>query len=151
LTQGELLKGHKISSGSFANLEFETWEYHGEHIHVVKVMGPIDRGHRIPVYYQTLENNPSSNYYVILDNHRGHEDNFLYDDMQKVANILSEAGVKRIHGAIITRESGYDNIMKLGRAVAKLHSMESQTVYSKNMDEAESYICSRIDRRLNGS
>ncbi|MDF2366809.1 hypothetical protein [Sneathiella sp.] len=139
------MKGRKISSGSFANIDYETREYNGEHIHIMKVMGPINREHRIPFYYQTLENNPSADYFVILDNRRGHEDNFSYDDMQIVADILLDAGIKRIHGAIITREFGYDNILKLARAVAKVKTLESHTEFSENMTDAENFILSRIE------
>jgi hypothetical protein len=139
------MKGHKIASGSFANIDYETREYNGEHVHTITANGPIDIEHRIPVYKQTLENNPSENYFIIFDNRRSYEDNFAYDDMLVIAEILLKAGIKQIFGAIITKESGYDNIMKLARAVAKTKEMESQTVYAENMAEAEKFILSRID------
>ncbi|MBO0333478.1 hypothetical protein J0X12_07630 [Sneathiella sp. CAU 1612] len=139
------MKGQLISSGSFANINHETWKYNGEHIHVMKVTGPINRAHRVPFYYLTLKTNPSSDYFIILDNQRGHEDDFSYDDMITISDILLEAGIKRIYGAIITRESGYENILKLARAVAKLKTLESHTVYCENMTEAENYIHARIE------
>lgn len=138
------MEGEKIFSGSFANIIHETWKYNGEHIHVMKVTGPINGENRIYFYTSALKNNSSSDLFIILDNQRGYEDDFSYDDMITICDILVNAGIKRIFGAIITRESGYENILKLARAVAKVKTLEQHTVFCKNLAAAENFIHANI-------
>ncbi|MCC3305490.1 hypothetical protein [Sneathiella sp. HT1-7] len=138
------MQGRKISSGAFANISYETLECYGEHVHFMTATGPISREHRIPVYRKTLGDNPSSNYFAILDNRRGHEDEFSYEDMHILGDITLEAGIRRIVSVSVTNESAYLNIIKLTQAVAHLKDIELTSTTTHCMDEAKNFILSNI-------
>lgn len=141
--------GRRISSGVFANISYETLECYGEHINFMTATGPISREHRVPVYRKTLGNNPSSNYFAILDNRRGFEDEFSYEDMHILGDITLEAGIRRTVSVSVTNEPAYLNIVKLTRAVADLKNIELNSTTTHCMDEAKNFILSRIHRIAN--
>ncbi|MEX1035363.1 MAG: hypothetical protein WDZ54_05365 [Sneathiella sp.] len=139
------MEWREVSSGSFINVDYEIWEYGGEHVSILRMRGPISRGHRIEFYQITLKNNPSSDYFIILDNQLGYEDDFPYDDMVMVSDMFLAAGIKRVYGAIVTTEIGYETILKLARAVAGMKTLEIYTMRVGSLPEAKDFIISRID------
>ncbi len=138
------MQGRKISSGAFANISYETLECYVEHVNFMTATGPISREHRIPVYRQTLQGNPSSSYFAILDNRRGYEDEFSYDDMLILSDITLKAGIRRIVSVSVTSESAYLNIVKLSQAVAHTKDIELDSMTTHCMDKAKNFILFRI-------
>lgn len=138
------MQGHKVSSGAFANISYETRKYGGECINFMTALGPISREHRIPVYRKTLKTNPSSNFFAIFDNRAGYEDEISYDDMLIFGDIFIKAGITRVVAASVTNEAGYRSIVQLSHAVADTKDIDLQLTSTICMDEAKNFVFSRI-------
>ncbi|MEX0583068.1 MAG: hypothetical protein WD185_05310 [Sneathiella sp.] len=139
------MKGKIISSGTSSNIDWETREISGELLHCIKITGPIGLEERIPVYWATLEINRTKNYFALVDHRHGYEDTMSYEDMLYLCDLLIEAGVTRVHTAIVIAYQGYKNIIKLSGAVGMMKNLEVENKTTTEYSEAEAFILSRIE------
>ncbi|MCC3305491.1 hypothetical protein [Sneathiella sp. HT1-7] len=138
------MQERKISSGTIANIRYETLEYGGEHINFMTALGPVTREHRVLVYRKLLNTNPSSTFFAILDNRAGYEDKISYDDMHFLADTLLRVGIRRMVCVAVTKEPAYQNIVNLSRAVADMKNFDMQATSTQCLKEAKTFVFSRI-------
>lgn len=134
----------KVSAGKIGNIRYETLEYGGEHINFMTALGPVSREHRVQLYRKFLKTNPSSTFYAVLDNRAGYEDKISYDDMHYLADMLLRVGIKRMVSVAVTKESAYQNIVKLSQAVADMKNVDMQATSTHCLKEAKTFVFSKI-------
>ena len=136
--------GRKLTSGAYGSILYERWECCGEHIHLLAAQGPIRFEDRHAAYLDFLKTNPSSTFIAVMDNRRGFEDEISFEKMLVIAATLQSAGIKRMIGVAITKESGYDKIVKLSHAVADIKGMKIVSATTTNMNEVKEFLMSQI-------
>ena len=134
------MHGLVVAAGTLPSFEFRSIKYGGEVLHRIRVTGRIDLERRMPLYHETLANNPSSNYFCILDNSEGHENDLSLSDIMLLDKILVEAGIEKFYGATITPDWNYKGIVKLANFSAEVSKLNAELLSTRNPDEAESFI-----------
>lgn len=145
------MKFRKISFFKSKNSELETHASGDTLLHRIKVLGPLGRAERIPLYEETLKLNKSSHYFCIVDNSQGHENTLSYDDMLFFSKMLTEGGVTHFFNAVITHDDRYADIIKLTSAVSKMADITSETVTASNLQQAEAFIFGKIKETVGSS
>ncbi|MEQ8354018.1 MAG: hypothetical protein RH942_00660 [Kiloniellaceae bacterium] len=140
------MDGAVVASGTLPSYAYVSVKYAEEVIHRIRVTGAIDLERRLPLYRETLANNPSSNYFCVLDNSEGYENDFSYPDMAVLDRLLVEAGIKHFYGVTVTKDPGYRNLVKLASDHAKLLNLEGDLFATDDLAEAERFIMESIDR-----
>ncbi|WP_373087543.1 hypothetical protein [Sneathiella sp.] len=138
------MKWRRISSGSFVNIEYETKESNGQYLHLIKILGPVGRAERMPVYNETLKLNLSADYFCIVDNSNGYESVLTFEDMLFFGDILVKAGIKRFFSAVVTNDVGHVTIGKLTRAIAKTKNIYTETYSASSYPNAEKFIMEKL-------
>lgn len=133
-----------VASGSMTGFTFESIKYGEEVLHWVKVVGPIDLAKRLPLYRATLEINPSSHYYCILDNTDGHDNNFTFSDMKMLDDMLVEAGIEKFYGATVSSDRAYSGLVKLANTSVEMSKLGGELLATDSVEEAEHFIFSKL-------
>ncbi|MEH6547166.1 MAG: hypothetical protein V7701_12085 [Sneathiella sp.] len=138
------MKFRKISFFDSKHCEIETQAVGDTVLHRIKVLGPLGREERIPIYEETLKLNKSPHYFCIVDNSQGHENNLSYDDMLFFSKMLTKGGITHFFNAVVTNDYRYADIIKLTGAVSKLAGITSETVSASDPEQAEAFILEKI-------
>lgn len=138
------MKFRKLSFFQNTHCEIETQAAGEEMFHRIKVLAPLGRAERIPIYEETLKLNKSAHYFCIVDNSQGHENTLSYDDMLFFSKILTKGGITHFYNAVVTNDHRYADIVKLTGAVSKIAGITSQTVPTTCPEQAEAFIRSKI-------
>jgi hypothetical protein len=136
--------GTIIASGTLPCFEYVSIRHAEELLHRIKITGAIDLEKRLPLYHRTLDLNPSSNYFCILDNSGGHENKISYKDIQILDDILVAAGIRRFYGATITTDHAYANLVKLAKYNARISKLEGDLLATHDPAAAESFIMEKM-------
>ncbi|MDF2366810.1 hypothetical protein [Sneathiella sp.] len=139
------MKWRKVASGSFTNIKYETKECGGEFLHVVTQSGSLDKEDRVPVYEKTLALTKSGNYFCILDNRKGKESLLSMADMSNFGDMLVSHGINRFIYAVVTKDPGYDKIIKLIKAISITKDLEVEAISSPDFATAEKFVLLRMD------
>ncbi|MDF1731146.1 MAG: hypothetical protein P1U49_06545 [Minwuia sp.] len=129
-----------VASGEFSSFRFRTDRLGQEVLHRITVTGPIDLKLRIPVYKATLAANPSANYFCILDNRAGFENVFAYEDILYLANLVLEAGIRRLYAATVTNDPEYAKLVELANVVVGTSQLEGALLATGKIAEAEAFV-----------
>jgi len=133
-----------VFRGAVESYTFATYRVNGFHLHEIEVVGPIDLRVRIPLYHETLRHSLPPYYFCIIDNSAGHENTVTFDDIRVLDNILIEYGIEYYYGAVITRDLGYPNIIKLAQENLDSVGIESQLVQVQDRLAAEAFINEKL-------
>lgn len=134
-----------VASGSMQSYDFASVRCRGEIVHLLTVTGALTLDRRLPLYRATLAANPTSDYICILDNRKGHENNFSYSDMKTLNQVLYTGGVRTIHGVTITSDAGYANLLAVANQAMVSHGLTGHLHSTADPDEAEEFILHRLD------
>lgn len=129
-----------VTSGSHPSFDFVTVRHGADVVHRVTVTGPFDLRRRIVMYEETLKVTPNSRYFCILDNSAEHENDFAYDDIQKLAEWLREEGLTSVYGVTITNDPGYPNMVQIVTAVLHIVELGGTVITTSDPEEAEAFI-----------
>ena len=133
-----------VASGELTSAFFRTERLGQEVLHRITVTGPINLKLRIPVYEATLAANPSPNYFCILDNRAGFENVFSYEDIRYLANLLIEAGIRRLYAATVTCDQEYAKLVELANVVVATSLLEGELLATGEIGKAEAFIRCRM-------
>ena len=138
------MKWRKVATGSFTNIKYETKECCGEFLHIVTQSGALDKEDRVPGYEETLALTKSSNYFCILDNRKGKESLLSMADMSNFGDMLVSHGIKRFIYAVITKDPGYDKIIKLIKAISTTKELEFEAISTPDFATAEKFVVTQM-------
>jgi hypothetical protein len=138
------MKGTVVASGSLPGFDYTSTRYGREIVHRIKITGPIDLETRLPLYHATLAVNETNNYFCILDNTAGHENNFSYSDIVLLDELLIESGIDHFYGATVTTDPDYVKLVKLANDSAKATPMKTQLLASRDVAEAEAFVMEKL-------
>lgn len=134
-----------VFQGAVESYTFTTVRVKGFHLHEIEVVGPIDLRVRIPLYHETLRHSLAPYYFCIIDNSAGHENSVTFDDIKRLDRILIDHGIEHYYGAVITKDQGYQNIIKLAQENLASVGIKSQLVQVKKRAAADVFIREKID------
>ncbi|USG62763.1 hypothetical protein NBZ79_07200 [Sneathiella marina] len=134
----------KVSFFESKHCEIETHAVGEEMFHHIKILAPLGRAERIPIYEETLKLNNSPHYFCIVNNSQGHENTLSYDDMLFFSKMLTKGGITHFYNAVVTNDHRYLDTIKLTGAVSKLAGIISETVSTSNQEQAEAFIRGKI-------
>jgi hypothetical protein len=145
------MKFSKLSYFENEHCEICTYASGEEMFHHIKVLAPLGRVERIPMYEETLKLNKSAHYFCIVDNSQGHENTLSYDDMLFFSKILTNGGITHFYNAVVTNDDRYADIVKLTGAVSKMAGITSQTVPTTSLEQADAFIRYKIKETVSDS
>lgn len=137
--------GSAVAQGSSKSYDFSTFEIDGFRVHDITVTGPINLSTRTPLYVETLKFSVPPHYFCIVDNTQGFENNFTYDDIMQLDRLLFDHGIRFFFGATITRDSGYNKMVKLAQENMGEIGMGGTVIEVPDRASAETFIFSKID------
>lgn len=140
-----------MASGSLPSYDFVSLRHSGEVVHVMTATGPLNLARRIEVYRATLSANPTSNYFCMLDNSGGFENDFSISDIRFLDRMLIEAGVQAVHGITVTRDPGYPKLLELLRQVMPSQGLVANVRLASTLAEAEHLLAGMVDLAKDGS
>ncbi len=118
---------------------------HGDEVvHRITVTGPISLERRLPLYEATLAINRSSNYFCILDNSGGHENDLSFRDMQLLDQKLLDGGIRCFYGATITDDKAYAQIVELASATMSALKLTGKILSTGDRATAEQFIAEKL-------
>lgn len=129
-----------VASGELSGFRFRTERMGQEVLHRITVTGPINLKLRIPLYKATLAANPSANYFCILDNRAGFENVFAYEDIVYLANLVLQAGIRRLYAATVTNDPEYAKLVELANVVVGTSPLEGALLATGEIAEAEASV-----------
>lgn len=138
------LGGTLVEQGAVESYEYKVIELSGFRFNDTKVIGPINLGTRVQLYGKTLPYVVAGNYFGILDNTAGYENDFSYDAIKQVDRLLVDHGVKRYCGATITKDVGYSKLVKLAQTNMETVGMDGVLVRVPSHDAALTFILDKI-------
>jgi len=133
-----------VFRGTVESYTFATHRVNGFHLHEIAVVGPIDRRVRIPLYHETLRHSLPPYYFCIIDNSAGHENTVTFDDIRLLDNILLDHGIEYYYGAVITKDQGYPNIIKLAQENLDSVGIRAELVQVEDRAAAEAFINEKL-------
>ncbi|RVU39006.1 hypothetical protein EOI86_07040 [Hwanghaeella grinnelliae] len=133
-----------VFNGAVESYTFTTFRVKGFHLHEIKVVGPIDLRVRIPLYHETLRHSLPPHYFCIIDNSAGHENTVTFEDIRLLDNILLEGGIEFYYGAIISKDQGYPNIIKLAEENLYTVGIKNELLQVEDRPSAEAFINQKI-------
>lgn len=142
------MKGKKIKSGTVSNFEFETFRYGTEVLHRLRILGKVGLEERIDVYKTTLDLNPSSSYFCILDNSHNFENTVTYSDLDYLDKLLFDGGIRVFTGATITYDESFAFIVKLAQRSAAMNNLKCDLISTDNAGTAEEFVMSKLTNTL---
>lgn len=98
------------------------------------------------VYRATLSANPTSNYFCILDNSGGFENDFSIADIRILDQMLLSAGVRAVHGVTVTLDAGYPKLLELLRQVMPSQGVVADVRLATSLAEAEHLLAEMVDQ-----
>ncbi len=140
-----------MASGSLPSYDFVSCRHRGEVVHIMTATGPLNLARRIDVYRATLSANPTSDYFCILDNSGGFENDFNISDIRFLDQMLLEAGVRTVHGVTVTRDAGYPKLLELLRQVMPSQGLVADVRLASSLAEAEHLLAEMVDLAKDGN
>lgn len=144
----ELGAGKLIFRGAVDSYEFSTFDLAGLRLHDIRIVGPINLETRLPLYRETLRHAIPPDYFCIVDNSAGFENDISYDDIQVLDRYLIDHGIRRFFGATITKDGGYGKIVKLAQANMDQIGLDGAVIKVRTRREAETFITERIEQAV---
>ncbi len=133
-----------VARGTLPSYEFVTVRHGAEVVHWITATGPIALRQRLPLYAATLAANPSSNYFCILDNRGGHENDLSFSDIAILNQILADGGIDCIYGATVTHDRGYPQFVDLMSENLKARDIRGELLSTGDMQAAEDFIADKL-------
>lgn len=145
-TEGLNLHGGKlVVAGSVESYEFRIYERSGFRFNDTKVVGPITLRTRLALYRETLPYVVTGNYFGMLDNSEGFENDFPYEAIRQLDEFLIGSGLKTYYGATVTKDGGYSKIIKLAQTNMETIGLDGLVVKVPDRVAAQNFIFSKID------
>lgn len=136
-----------IATHQLPGYTVSTFQRGTERLHRVQVTGPISINERINLYVKILSTMASNNFYCIVDNSTGYENNFSYQDMKLLDDMLIEYGVKNFYGATITPDRHYHILVDVANQHANNIGLNCELISTDNHEEAEKFIDKHIQQQ----
>lgn len=133
-----------IESGTLESYEYAAYRYDDRHLYRIRVTGPISLKQRLPLYRKILSINTNDTIFCVVDNSAGHENQFTFDDIRYLDDLLLEAGIRYFFGATVTQDAGYSSLVELANTNAKHIQLGGALIAAVSAEEAEDFILSRI-------
>ncbi len=133
-----------VFNGAVESYKFTTFRVNGFYLHDIEVVGPIDLRVRVPLYHETLRHSLPPYYFCIIDNSAAHENTVSFADIKVLDQILIDYGIEYYFGAIITKDLGYPNIIKLAQENLDSIGIRSELLQVLDRAAAEAFILEKI-------
>lgn len=133
-----------VEAGTLKSYDYATYLYGRHVLHRITVTGPISLKERIPLYERTLKLTPEDAYFCIVDNNARHENQFSFDDIKYLDDLLIKSGIRVFYGVTITQDSAYEKMVDLANTNAELNALKGQLYTTADENEAEAFILSKL-------
>ncbi|RVU39007.1 hypothetical protein EOI86_07045 [Hwanghaeella grinnelliae] len=136
--------GTLIEQGTVTSYEYKIIELSGFRYNDTKVIGPINLETRLQLYSRTLPHMVSGQYFGILDNTAGFENDFSFDAIKQVDHLLLDQGVTHYCGATITNDVGYSKLIKLAQTYMETIGLNGALIRVPNYEDAKAFVLEKI-------
>lgn len=136
--------GVLIAQGAVASYDYKIFELEGYRFNDTRATGPITLDTRLQLYRKTLPYVVSGNYFGMLDNSEGFENDFDYNAIKRLDDFLMAQGLKTYYGATVAKDAGYGKVIKLAQANMDTVGLPGELVKVPNRAAALEFVIGAI-------
>jgi|GEM_PF-1789909 len=140
----DTLGGVLVTQGTVESYAYGIYERSGFRFSYTRVVGPIDLQTRIQLYRAILPHTIAPNYFGILDNSAGYENDFSLDAIKLLDGMLVDHGIRTYFGATITKDQGYSKIVKLAQTNMDTVGLDGALIRVRDRAAALDFIHEKI-------
>ncbi len=137
-----------IGAGRLKGVTYESRLSKGVVLHHATLTGPMHRKERLALYRALLYRHRGDVFAYIIDNPKGHENEWTLPDMHLQDQMLWNSGIRTVIGAIVTRDAGYASLITLALTSAESLGLTARLTASSSLDEAERFVADELAMHL---